>query len=85
MGGLSTSVVDGKIYVIGGSSTPHPYNPPLSTVWEYDTGLTVPFPDFNGDGIVDGADISIMVDHWHMDEPVCDIAPEPFGDGIVDG
>jgi hypothetical protein len=40
--------------------------------------------DLNRDGIVDGEDIFIMVDHWHTDEPLYDIAPEPFGDGIVD-
>jgi len=40
--------------------------------------------DLNRDGIVDGADISVIVDHWHTDEPLYDIAPEPFGDGIVD-
>ena len=45
---------------------------------------TGPSPDFNGDGIVDSADICIMVDHWHTDHPLCDIAPPPFGDGIVD-
>ena len=43
-----------------------------------------PMPDFNGDGIVDGADMCIMVDHWHTDEPAYDIAPPPYGDGIVD-
>ncbi|TKJ37844.1 MAG: hypothetical protein CEE38_07200 [Planctomycetes bacterium B3_Pla] len=42
------------------------------------------FPDFNGDGIVDSADMCVMVDHWHADYPLCDIAPTPFGDGIVD-
>ncbi len=41
-------------------------------------------PDFNGDGIVDSADMCIMVDYWHTDEPSCDIAPPPLGDGIVD-
>jgi hypothetical protein len=25
-----------------------------------------------------------MVDHWHTDNDLCDIAPEPFGDDIVD-
>jgi hypothetical protein len=84
MAGMSTSVVGGKIYVIGGTSVPYPYNPSLSTVWEYDTGLGVPSPDFNGDGIVDGADVSIMVDHWHTDNELYDIAPLPFGDDIVD-
>jgi N-acetylneuraminic acid mutarotase len=82
--GMGTSAVGGRIYIIGGSSTPWPYSPFLSTVWEYDTGLRVSSPDINGDGIVDGADVSIMVDHWHMDEPSCDVAPAPWGDGIVD-
>ncbi|MHC4542711.1 MAG: LamG-like jellyroll fold domain-containing protein, partial [Planctomycetota bacterium] len=40
--------------------------------------------DFNGDGIVDCADMCLMVEHWHTDEPFYDIAPPPFGDGIVD-
>jgi len=43
-----------------------------------------PSPDFNGDGIVDSRDVSIMVDHWHTDNALYDIAPAPFGDGIVD-
>jgi len=46
--------------------------------------VTDPVVDFNGDGIVDSADICIMVDHWHTDYPLCDIAPPPSGDGIVD-
>ncbi len=40
--------------------------------------------DFNGDGIVDCADMCMMVEHWGTDEPFYDIAPTPFGDGIVD-
>ena len=40
--------------------------------------------DLNRDGIVDSADICMMVDHWQTDEPYCDIAPVPFGDGMVD-
>jgi hypothetical protein len=43
-----------------------------------------PVVDYNGDGIVDSADMCIMVDHWGEDYPLCDIAPPPFGDGIVD-
>ena len=43
-----------------------------------------PVVDFNGDGIVDSADMDIMVDHWHTDETLCDIGPMPWGDGIVD-
>jgi len=80
--GLATSVVGGKIYAFGG--TPSGHGAPMSTVYEYDTGLGVSSPDFNGDGIVDSADISMMVDHWHTDYPFCDVAPLPFGDGVVD-
>ena len=46
--------------------------------------LIVPVVDLNGDGIVDCADMCIMVDHWHTDNSLCDIGPMPFGDGIVD-
>jgi hypothetical protein len=40
--------------------------------------------DVNRDGIVDSIDLCMMVDYWHTGEPYCDIAPAPFGDGIVD-
>jgi N-acetylneuraminic acid mutarotase len=80
---FSTSEVDGRIYAIGGTNRTHPC-PATSTVYECDTGFSPPSPDFNGDGIVDSADMCIMVDHWHTDYPLCDIAPAPFGDGIVD-
>ena len=43
-----------------------------------------PIVDFNADGIVNSTDICIMVDHWNTDEPLCDIGPMPWGDGIVD-
>jgi hypothetical protein len=71
-------MVDGKIYVIGGKSGPLC----LSSVEEYD-----PYPlfvDFNCDGIVDAADMCIMIDHWGEDYSLCDIGPMPWGDGIVD-
>ncbi len=45
--------------------------------------VTRPVVDFNGDGIVDSADMCMMVDHWHTDNTLYDIAPA-FGDGIVD-
>jgi hypothetical protein len=44
----------------------------------------IPVVDFNGDGIVDSADMCIMVDHWGEYYPLCDIGPTPLGDGIVD-
>ena len=44
----------------------------------------VPIVDFNGDGIVNAADLCIIVDHWGENYPLCDIGPMPWGDGIVD-
>jgi len=44
----------------------------------------IPIVDFNSDGIVDAADLCIMVDNWHTNSTLCDIAPLPLGDGYVD-
>jgi len=44
----------------------------------------IPIVDFNADGVVDVADMSIMIDHWGEDYSLCDIGPMPWGDGIVD-
>ncbi|MHC4191577.1 MAG: hypothetical protein ACYSUB_18170 [Planctomycetota bacterium] len=44
----------------------------------------IPIVDLNGDEIVDSVDMCIMVDHWGTSEPLCDIGPMPWGDGIVD-
>jgi hypothetical protein len=78
---LSTSAVNGKIYAIGGGTAHGVY---FSTVEEYDTGLGVPSPDFNGNGIVDFRDLLRLIESWDQDDPMVDIAPPPFGDGIVD-
>ncbi len=43
-----------------------------------------PLVDFNGDETVDAMDIDIMMDCWGTDEPLCDIGPMPWGDGVVD-
>jgi len=42
-----------------------------------------PIVDLNGDGIVNATDMCIIVDNWGTDEPLCDIGPTPFGDGVV--
>ena len=39
--------------------------------------------DLNDDGIINAGDMSVMVDHWHTDNALSDIAPPPFGDGSV--
>ena len=44
----------------------------------------IPIVDFNSDEIVDTVDMCIMVDNWHTDSTLCDIAPLPLGDGYVD-
>ena len=44
----------------------------------------LPVVDLNGDGLVDAADMCIVVDHWGENYPLCDIGPTPLGDGIVD-
>lgn len=44
----------------------------------------IPIVDLNGDGIVDAADMCIIVDHWGENYSLCDIGPMPWGDGVVD-
>jgi hypothetical protein len=44
----------------------------------------LPVVDLNGDGKVDFKDFRKLALYWGQDEPSCDIAPLPFGDGIVD-
>jgi len=44
----------------------------------------VPVVDLNNDGIVDSADMCIVVDNWGTDNSLCDIGPVPWGDGMVD-
>ena len=43
-----------------------------------------PVVDFNGDGMVDWDDMHIMEEYWDTNEPLCDIAPMPWCDGVVD-
>ena len=80
---LATCMVGGKIYAFGGCASLRPFLPVFSTVEEYDTGLTVASPDFNGDGIVDIQDLLRLIESWGKNDPLCDIAPPPFGDGMI--
>jgi hypothetical protein len=45
----------------------------------------LPQVDFNGDGKVNSFEFTKVMDHWGMNEPLCDIGPLPWGDGVVDG
>ena len=44
----------------------------------------IPIVDLNADGFIDAADLCIIVDNWMTDNPLCDVGPMPWGDGIVD-
>jgi len=44
----------------------------------------MPIVDFNGDGKVDAADMALLVADWGKSNPLCDIGPFAWGDGVVD-
>jgi hypothetical protein len=44
----------------------------------------IPLVDLNADGVVDAADMCIMLNYWGENYSLCDIGPTPLGDGIVD-
>ena len=44
----------------------------------------IPIVDLNSDATLDRVDIDIMLGFWGTDEPLCDIGPMPWGDGVVD-
>jgi len=83
--GLTFAIGDSTLYFV--RSDPYnpnaTYEPALATfdLWQVEV---TPVVDFNGDGIVDCVDICVMTDFWGTNESLCDIAPPPFGDGIVD-
>jgi Tol biopolymer transport system component len=62
-------------------------NPPrpggfgIDDIWQVSID---PVLDLNSDGVVDSADMCIIVDNWHTENTLCDIAPPPLGDGFVD-
>jgi hypothetical protein len=45
----------------------------------------IPVVDLNGDSAVDCIDVCDLVNHWGIDDPLYDIGPMPWGDGVVDG
>jgi len=44
----------------------------------------VPVVDFDEDGEVGMTDLLTMIGAWGTDNPLCDIGPTPWGDGVVD-
>jgi hypothetical protein len=72
---------DGQSLYFDDYSVERPGNIGYADIWQVSVK---PIVDLNGDGIVDAADMCIMVDSWGTDEPLCDIGPTPFGDGVID-
>ena len=72
---------DGRMIYFSEYPNPRPEGIGSLDIWQ---APIIPIVDFNGDGIVDSADMCIMVDHWGENYSLCDIGPMPWGDGIVD-
>ncbi|MFC1794658.1 hypothetical protein ACFL3Q_13840, partial [Planctomycetota bacterium] len=83
---INTSALDGFATILPDCSTLYFSSDRPGGVGDWDIWQAPinPIVDFNADGIVDSADMCTMVDHWGTDEPLCDIGPMPWGDGIVD-
>jgi hypothetical protein len=52
--------------------------------WDIWQVKILPVVDFNADGSIDTDDLLILIGFWGQDEPLCDIGPMPYGDGVVD-
>jgi len=72
---------DGSVLYFTSSRPDSSVVPGITDIWQVPI---IPIIDFSADGIVDAADMCIMVDYWGTDEPLCDIGPMPWGDGVVD-
>ena len=53
------------------------------TIAAYLLGVRFP-PDFNADWQVNIDDLVVLIEHWGHEETLLDLAPVPFGDGVVD-
>ena len=53
-------------------------------MWDIYQAPIIPVVDLNADGLVDTADMCVIIDHWGTDNSLCDIGPMPWGDGMVD-
>ncbi len=83
---LNSSALDGHPAISADCSTIFFMSQRLGGLGGHDLwqAPVLPVVDFNGDGIVDSADMCIMVDHWGENYSLCDIGPTPLGDRIVD-
>ena len=82
-------LVDADGYVIPGSAADGTGIPFLvgPSLCAYNIGWDQPEPcpyvygDLTGDGLVDGADLGVLLAAWGQDEPAVDFT----GDGLIDG
>jgi hypothetical protein len=81
--GLALSADCSTVYFTRGEIVHLQPSPNLATydIWQ---ASVLPIVDFNGDGVVNGLDVSALIDHWGTDNSLYDIGPTPFGDGVVD-
>lgn len=61
-------------------------NRPGGSGWRSDLwqAPVLPVVDFDDDGTVGLSDLLLMIESWGTDDPLCDIGPMPWGDGVVD-
>lgn len=52
--------------------------------WEDWQVPIIPNCDFNADGVVDLADLVLLIENWGTDNTLYDIGPFAWGDGVVD-
>ena len=72
---------DGSTLYFSSARPGGPGGPYYGDIWQ---ASIIPIVDLNNDGIVDAADMCIIVDNWGTDNSLCDIGPMPWGDGVVD-
>jgi len=77
---INTSAIDAHPNISADGSTLY-FSSTGADLWQVSIE---PVVDLNSDGIVDAADICIIVDNWGTDNSLCDIGPMPWGDGVVD-
>ena len=78
----SVCAVEGIIYVMGGFQPNPGGSSPISIKTVEALDLT-PMVDFNGDDAVDIFDLLRLTESWGLDDPLVDIGPMPWGDGVI--
>jgi hypothetical protein len=72
---------DGRWCYLDDFGSARPGGVGMTDIWQ---APIMPMVDFNGDSKVDRADLAVLLANWGKNQPLCDIGPFPWGDGIVD-